>query len=175
MIAFLALLMAWGFSLGCCCINDPEISEESCFDCNPNTTPLYHQVTFDNVENDNCGNCNLLNTTTYVLPQLGGGGADNCWWVYTGSVLPCHADSDEGLCKIILAAAAAAYQVNVIRNDFGDCNTGEALQSPPEGPGDFHDCNKFSYTGAEMFNSAFAVNCKWSTASTHATVNVTAI
>lgn len=154
-----AILMAWMFSLGCCC----ETSGVDCDSgCNTGKTPAQAQLTFANVENDSCTECGDFNTTTFIIDQ---DGINPCLWIWTGAI-PCDGETNP-TCAISLGrddGSGGRYFVSVVRDPA--CDAQEAIDTIfITAPSDCVD----DTIGGDVNDHAETLHCKWSTASTPAT------
>lgn len=168
-IEFFALLIAFTFSIGCCCETGPEVGID-CDECDTGKAPANYQATFDNVEDDNCTSCDDYNTTTFILAQIG----SLCAWDWSGT-LPCDGETSP-MCKLQLdfLSSPLRYRFIVLNGVIPTCNGFEA-QWVSGSFSDPHDCLNTTHTGAAILDFTEQLHCKWDTATTPATLNLEAV
>ncbi|ANS03335.1 hypothetical protein [uncultured Mediterranean phage uvDeep-CGR2-KM19-C37] len=163
MLDLLFLVMAYMFSVEDCCGIATGIE---CSECDTGTTPLTYQVTFDNVEDNLCTECDDFNTTTFVIPQSDSA----CLYQYFGT-MPCDSET-KPTCIIDVILNASAAVIGVGRDVGLGCGPKEAIGVPGTVTTP-RDCRDDSWSGVAMIDQGGtgALNCKWSTASTPATAD----
>lgn len=166
---FLALLLAWMFSVGCCCNPCLVDANDWCIDhCNSLTSSETWQITFDNVENDACSECGDFNTTTFLLAQ---DAVFNCFWEWSGA-LPCDGEVSPMLrIEFAIGSPSTTYVINVI-NSHISIYEARTILTTLSGP---RDCCLDTFTGEAIDDGVAVTHCKWSTASTPATFDAEAV
>ena len=176
MFAFLMLLMAYLFSVGCCCDTgtttlEPGVANANataiaptissivpCASnvCEVGTTPQQFKVTFASVKDDSrCSECTNWNSGGWILDKTV---VDNCAWEFTAS-LPCDGETFPS-CKIRVVHSLNIMQISVHIITGGICGAVEAVGSSSPNLSNPRDCD--ATFSVNMADGALNSNCDYS-------------
>ena len=157
-LSFWAMPIAYAFSVGCCCGN--PFADSSCSQCNPGTTPLNWQVTFDGVTDLACTDCTDFNTTTFILDNTVACVPEEF------DAFPCEGGTLTTFklpFGVSSPSAFEEYRIRIMRAGAPELVDGDCFKFPLTFP---RDCIDDSFTAVACVNGAtsFGRNCDWSSA-----------